>query len=259
MALAVLKSFQHMKRLRHSGQADGFTLVELLVVIAIIAILAALLLPALDKAKGRSKAVNCLSNLKQLAVAAQLYAADNGGLLPENHPGNSCTNCWTRGDMGTLDATNTALLRQGKLFSYAGREEVFRCPADAPARARSYAMNSWMGSREMEKQSAPTGYRTFVKDTECAAGGAAKLWYLADEHPRTLDDGWFLVTLDDSRPFASFPGLSHQQGCALNFADGHAEVWKLRDPATLAAPGADTQINSRNADWLKLKAATSIQ
>lgn len=242
---------------------SGFTLIEILVVIAIIGILAALLMPALGKARGRSKTISCLNNLKQLALAAQLYAADHGGMLAENHRAGYGADSWVHGDMQTSNATNTTLLRQSKFFPYANRVEVFRCPADASpaggsARARSYAMNSWMGSRYMENYPKPTGYRTFVKDTECAAGGAANLWYLGDEHPRTIDDGWFLVTMDDSQPFASFPGLAHQRGCGLNYADGHAQVWKLRDPATDPA-ATRSQIGPRNSDWIQLKEQTSIR
>ena len=76
---------------------------------------------------------------------------------------------------------------------------------------------------------------------------------LADEDTSTLADGWFLVTMDDTQPFASFPGARHRRGCGLNFADGHAQIFKLHDLASV--PGQ--QISYSNPDWLLFKQMTT--
>jgi prepilin-type N-terminal cleavage/methylation domain-containing protein len=242
--------------------AAGFTLIEALVVIAIIAILAALLLPALDQAKARSHQVACLNHLKQLAYCSQMYSADNNGRLVENLPAGQGSNSWVLGNMKIpSDSTNENFIRQGKFFPYAGTLGTYRCPADrsrtgGTPRVRSYSMNSWMGSRFMETYPNRTGFRTYVRDSELAAAGPASLWVLIDEDEAHIDDGWFLVTMDDSRPFASFPAARHQHGYGLNFADGHAENYRLRDPNT-QKPLA--QITPDNSDWIRLKQVTTTR
>jgi prepilin-type N-terminal cleavage/methylation domain-containing protein/prepilin-type processing-associated H-X9-DG protein len=241
----------------------AFTLIELRVVIAIIAILAALLLPALSTAQARGKQIACENNLKQLALGGQMYANDNEGKLVGNTPEGFGNSPWVTGTMKSqTDSTNQTFIRQCKLFLYANQLATYRCPSD-PAqtqgtpRVRSYAMNGWMGSRYMETYSGQSGFRTFVKDTETAAVGSATLWVLADEHEASIDDGWFLVTMNDSQPFASFPATRHQHGYNLNFADGHAEIFKLRDPNS-QFPGRQG-FAAKNSDWLRLKQVTTIR
>jgi prepilin-type N-terminal cleavage/methylation domain-containing protein len=241
----------------------AFTLVELLLVIAIIAILAALLLPALSAAKAQSQRASCLNNLKQLALSSQMYTADNDGKLAENFPlAQARSNVWVLGDMRLPnDATNQNLLRRGKFFPYASQLPVYRCPADPSRsaglpRVRSYSMNGWMGSRYMETSYYPEGYRTFVRENELVAAGPALLWVLIDEHEATIDDAWFLVTMNDSQPFASFPATRHDRSYVLTFADGHAETYRLRDPATLITP---SQTSPKNSDWTKLKQVTTVR
>jgi prepilin-type N-terminal cleavage/methylation domain-containing protein len=252
-----------------AGDGAAFTLIEMLVVIAIIAILAALLLPALSAAKSKGKRVACMNNLNQLALAVQMYAADNAGRLPDNlplnAPGYSTTNSWVADNMADpADAINPVPIEQGKLFPYATHLAVYRCPADpsqvrGTPRVRSYSMNSWMGSRYMVTEANAKGFRTFLRDSELAVAGAALLWVIIDEHEASIDDGWFLVTMDDSRPFANFPATRHDHAYGWNFADGHVETPKLRDPQSQSFGVGTTQFSANNADWLRLKQATTVR
>ena len=111
----------------------------------------------------------------------------------------------------------------------------------------------------MEVQSRPSGFRTFVRESELAAARPTKLWVIMDEHESTIDDPWFLVTMDDSRPFASAPATRHGRGYGVNFADGHAETYKLRDPKSQALGSADVQFSPLNSDWLRLKDVTTTR
>jgi prepilin-type N-terminal cleavage/methylation domain-containing protein/prepilin-type processing-associated H-X9-DG protein len=245
------------------GPRIAFSLIELLAVLAIIGILAALLLPALSAARMKGQQVACVNHLKQLAISGQMYAADNEGKLAENFPASQSSNNWVLGDLRQpTDCTNEMLLRLGKLFPYASQVSLYRCPADPSRmggmpRLRSYSMNGWVGNRSMETQSRPNGLRTFVRESELAAARPARLWVTMDEHERTIDDPWFLVTMDDSKPFASAPATRHGLGYGLNFADGHVEAYKLRDPESRRLGSENVQINPHNSDWLRLKEVTT--
>jgi prepilin-type processing-associated H-X9-DG protein/prepilin-type N-terminal cleavage/methylation domain-containing protein len=253
------------------------TLIELLVVIAIIALLASLLLPVLGSAKAKGKQTACLNNLMQLQLAFQMYAADNGGKLPQNiallNPYDpEVTNSWAYGSMKIpAQATNLQFLMQGELYPYLSQPATYHCPADTTTdngkpRARSYAMNSWIGSAEMEEGDfTEEGYRVFLKESDIAAVAPASLFVFIDEHPMTLADGWFEVTMTDIAPFVRFPASRHQNAYNLSFADGHVETYRLRDPASQVpeteaeAFAEPTQLNIKpqNPDWIKLKQVTT--
>jgi prepilin-type N-terminal cleavage/methylation domain-containing protein len=255
----------------------GLTLIELLVVMAVIALLAALLLPALSNAKINASRVYCLNNLRQLEAAGQMYAADNAGNLAQNvafvleqNPFFG-TNAWVYGNMkNENDATNVLAIKRGEMYSYIPQPKAYQCPADFTVdrglrRVRSYSMNSWIGSAEMEEQEQQTLYRVFLNDRDLAASSPSSIWVIIDEHVGTLDDGWFLVTMDDSRPFVNLPGTRHQNAYGLNFADGHAEIYHVRTAVTriaeLQSQAFDEillpQITRTNTDWLKLKRVTT--
>ena len=124
---------------RQSAAGGGFTLLELLVVIAIIALLAAILLPALAKAKNQARSTQCLGNLRQLTLCCHLYAGDNDDLLPPNDSvvtpdgtpnGQTIASgvSWCP-DHPQTD-TNAVNLESGALFTYNRSVAIYHCPAD---------------------------------------------------------------------------------------------------------------------------------
>jgi prepilin-type N-terminal cleavage/methylation domain-containing protein len=245
----------------------GFTLVELLMVIAITAVLAGVLLAVLSAARSGGQQSVCLDNLKQLAIGCHMYSADNDGRLVPNLPQSppvETERLWVPGNLAhAADATNSALVRQGLIYPYLRDDASLHCPADLSLaqglpRVRSYSMNGWFGSRYMEQTAAQSAYRTFVNSTELASVGPDELWMIADEHESTIDDAFFLVTMDDSRPFANFPAARHGLGFALAFGDGSVETSQLKDPETRERLQSAGEINPGNSDWNRLKQITTV-
>jgi prepilin-type N-terminal cleavage/methylation domain-containing protein/prepilin-type processing-associated H-X9-DG protein len=216
----------------------GFTLIELLVVIAIIAILAALLLPVLSSAKQRAYTITCMNDAKQLNTAWILYAGDNGEALPPNPPW-SPPGSWVRGfeDMssGNTDNTNSALMLQGAIGKYAKNEYIYHCPSDDSyiaglgLRVRSFAMNAFVGSEPFT----PDRYKIFLRMTDF--NRPSDTYTLLDEHPDSINDGWFLPVLSstDADDWQDLPASYHNGACNFAFADGHSETYKWQDASTL--------------------------
>lgn len=241
----------------------GFTLIELLVVIAIIAILAAMLLPALSKAKIKAQSVYCINNTKQLMLANHMYQGENQDNFPyAMHGGytpgvNDSVKPWVTGwlDWSTsTDNTNELYLleqRYAVLAIYFGKaKNVYKCPADnfasAPQRARGWSTRArsvsgniyvgkgngwangpWGGPSGPNNLSPVNGYRGASKASDLLIPGPAQTWVYVDEHPDSINDaGCFPPNSATNIPDA--PATYHNNAAGFAFADGHSEIHKWR-------------------------------
>ena len=233
-----------------NGKA-AFTLIELLVVIAIIAILAAMLLPALSSAKMKAQRIACMNNLKQLETAWVMYNGDNNGRIPSCVPFDPTTfainqNVWVRGvaailsppgafgqvDAGVLDCTNKNALALGNLFPYVSSYNLYRCPSDqrnvnGVPYVRSFSMNNWMNGEPFadSANNLDTAHRLFK--TESSISTPSQLYVFIDEDASTINDGMSVVYMNPNSGVQDQPARRHKTGYPLTFADGHAEIYSF--------------------------------
>ena len=233
--------------MKKKSNVSGFTLIELLVVIAIIAILAAILLPVLDKAKQKAVESSCLNNHKQLALAWSIYKNDNNGYLVIDDPvtgtgtlGATNLPSWVYGDMTTPDETNSALIQEGLLFDDVKSVSIFHCPADNVAQApettphiRSYSMQPQLAFYEEGAPVSPTpGFPPMYSENQIRETSPSSTIVFLDESPVTINDGFFAITVNATSWGTDLPAYWHNNGDNFSFADGHAEHWHWQDART---------------------------
>ena len=269
----------------------AFTLVELLVVIAIIAVLAALLLPALVSAKGKAQAATCLNNIRQVELACLIYADEFNDRLPYNLGENEINYYrkqnryfnWSTPIMDwerDSDNTNQTLLTEGGIGPYTGRSpRLYKCPKDNfvsdiqsalgwPARVRSISLNAMVGDAGTFSQSGANvnnpDYKQFFKVTQVPR--PSEIFAFIEEHPNSIGDGYFLNKPANVQ-WLRLPASHHSGAVNLSFTDGHVERHKWQSAATQlqVRPGvAYLPVKPWGAervdfDWLMYRTSTQSQ
>jgi len=234
-------------------EQKAFTLIELLVVIAIIAILMAVLMPALHRAREGGKRTQCLGNLKQMTLAWNMYADENDDKIVNGATGFSYSNqSW--GDhskelswVNTFDNSNWDVqiqgIREGALWPYVKNEKMYRCPTGRRGQAITYSIMFSMNAVNHPATQGVQGAHV-KKRTEIRPNQAQRLVFI-DEGFMTSDA--YAVHYDQEQWWDDAP-VRHGDGATLSFADGHVDYWKWKGTDTIKR--ARSQENTHTSNWV---------
>jgi prepilin-type processing-associated H-X9-DG protein len=238
----------------------AFTSIELLVVLGVLALLAAMTLSALTRAKQRAQGAYCLNNQKQLVMGWKMYAEDNNGNLVPNHDGSSSYS-WVVGYLNFVDNnqvnTNIQYLMNAKIAPYVKSVSIYKCPGDvypctfnggsvSLPRVRSVSLNGFIEggaygtsgvSQWILNNGSGAGPRTwsaYNKLSDINRPEPVDLWVFMDEHADSINDGWLITDVTNTNNWEDLPASYHNTACGVSFADGHAEMHTWLDATTKA-------------------------
>ncbi|HXR48981.1 MAG TPA: prepilin-type N-terminal cleavage/methylation domain-containing protein [Candidatus Limnocylindrales bacterium] len=265
----------------------GFTLIELLVVIAIIAILAAMLLPALAKAKVQAQKTYCMNNLKQIQLCWAVYSSENDDQIvpvsnytpssptdPKIQPGGAEAQLYPGNLTSLIQSTNLIYGRLGLLYSCLRSDAVFKCPADprnqnfqnggtinsGPPTVRSYSVNGWMNPTASTLGSGylhPTAtYWVFKKQAQIRR--PTDIYIMLEESPGTINDDWFVENPDAPTEWTDMPASYHNKTSMILFADGHAQNRKWTDKQVVIQAGNFTPYDPKSSDLAWMISITTV-
>jgi prepilin-type N-terminal cleavage/methylation domain-containing protein len=249
------------------SRPNAFTLIELLIVVAVLALLCCIASPILAKAKTKSPAVGCLSNMRQLQAGWAMYADDNNGILMPNAPATvAASNTWCAGSLGwNFENANTNRIPyQISIMAHyvSSNLTIYRCPGDiVPSqngpRLRSYSMNAQMGSPYFGS-TFNAGWRTYTNESDLVCPSPRDAFVFCDEHPSSINDGLFVQNLG-SPSYTDLPASYLEGGCGFSFADGHGEIHKWRSRFVLFPVVANQMLSfpisssGSDLDWIWLR------
>jgi prepilin-type N-terminal cleavage/methylation domain-containing protein/prepilin-type processing-associated H-X9-DG protein len=256
---------------RKDNKNREFTLIELLVAIAIIAILAAILLPALSRAKDTAKSVACVNNLKQLTVAWHLYAGDNNDfLVPNNNIAASSDGPVPSWCYGTgVNDINTTNIEAGLLYQYDQSAAIYHCPADLSTaialsgkslpemRVRSYNLSQSVNGNP---NAWPLAHLpSFPRSAQIQTPDPALCLVFVDENAGTMRDSQFgmpTIFYDGTTDWWDMPSDRHALGANLSFTDGHVEHWHWATAKNPSGRGIPTPVAApEQPDWNRVAAS----